>query len=87
MKQELKRLDALIAKRKSCKLKQREVASLANISERQYRKIEAGGSEPQMGTGLSIAENLGINVEALKKLFIPQTPKAANSGGQTQETK
>jgi len=63
---------ALIAKRKDCNLKQREVANSANISTRHYQNIEAGESKANVEAGIFIAETLGIDkVEDMKKLFVP----------------
>ena len=77
------KLFELIATRESCNLKQREVAIRANISTRHYQYIEAGEREPGVGAAISIAEILGIDVEDIKKLFIPQATKAAFTDGQT----
>jgi DNA-binding XRE family transcriptional regulator len=55
----------LIATRKACNLKQKEVANQANISVRQYQYIEAGEHKPNVETAIFIARTLGSNVENL----------------------
>ena len=74
----------LIATRKARNLTQKEVASRANISTRQYQYIEAGERKPNVETAISIARILGAKVE---ELFATQTTKAAQTDGQTHKVK
>ncbi|MDR1019540.1 MAG: helix-turn-helix domain-containing protein [Synergistaceae bacterium] len=59
------RNEQLIARRKNCGFTQEEVAKAVGISYRFYQKLEAGESNPNVVTAISIAELLKCNVSDL----------------------
>lgn len=70
--------EALIQARNAKGLTQKQLATAANISTRQYQNIEADKAKPNVETAISIAKHLGCSVT---DLF---APAAATAGGVTQ---
>lgn len=71
--------EALIQARNTKELTQEQVAAAANISTRQYQKIEASKHKPHVETAISIADFLGYRVT---DLF---APTAVTAGCDTQD--
>lgn len=67
--------NTLKIKRIEKKLTQAKLAQMANISERQYRRIETGEQTPSVEVALLLAKALHTKVE---KLFL--LPASANAG-------
>lgn len=61
-------------KRIEKKLTQAKLAQMANISERQYRRIELGEQTPSVEVALLLAKALHTKVEKL--FFLPASPNA-----------
>ena len=59
-------------KRIEKKLTQAKLAQMANISERQYRRIETGEQTPSVEVALLLAKALHTKVEKL--FFLPSAP-------------
>jgi DNA-binding XRE family transcriptional regulator len=70
------RNETLIAQRKKHNLRQGQVASAVGISYRQYQKIEAGTSTPNVETAISIADLLKSDV---RDLFGPRQQSGENN--------
>ena len=64
--------EALIQARNTKRLTQEQIAAAGNISTRQYRKIEANKTKPNVETAISIAKHLDCNVtdSGKKRRFI-----------------
>ena len=71
--------------RKVAKKTQKEIAIAVGISERFYRHIEAGTRGTSETNWLKMYDLFERKIPLDKLMF--KTPKAANSDGQTQETK
>jgi DNA-binding XRE family transcriptional regulator len=63
---------ALKTARENAGATQKETATAVGISERMYRKIEAGKCRPNVETAISIAKNLDRSVEELFGYKTPQ---------------
>lgn len=68
--------EALIQARNAKGLTQKQLATAANISTRQYRKIEADKAKPNVETAISIAKFLGYGVT---DLFSPAAATAEDT--------
>lgn len=65
---------------------QAKVANLAQISERQFIRIENGEQEPKVSTAIRIAEALGIqSFDKFKDLFGAATPKEDRGNDTSKE--
>lgn len=65
---------------------QAKVANLAQISERQFMRIENGEQEPKVSTAIRIAEALGIqSFDKFKDLFGAATPKEDRGNDTSKE--
>ena len=75
-----KRNENLVETRKNRGLTQVQIAEKAQISERQYARIERETQDPHTSVSIRIADSLGVKkFEDFKKLFGAGTPNKSST--------